>query len=811
MGIKNRDLKIVDGYYRALNYLSVGQLYLKDNPLLKRELNINDVKTNVIGHWGTCPGQNMIYAHLNRIITEYELNMIYLSGPGHGGNAPTSGAYLDGTISDCYPEISEDEAGMTKLFKRFSFPGGVSSHASPELPGSIHEGGELGYSLAHAFGAVLDNPNLIAAAVIGDGEAETGPLACSWNLNKFLNINTDGVVLPIIHLNGFKINNPSILSRTSYDRIMENFSGLGYKPYFVDGEKSMDIHKKLAKVFDQVISDIKNYKSGAKAFKEIRYPMIILRTPKGMTGPKDLVGTSDSHQVPFQVRSEEDVIRLERWLKSYKPNELFDESGKLSQKYRMITPIKRKTMSSNSHANGGKFLKDLHLPKVDNHELKFDKKGCVKESDMMHLGGYLKEVFDRNAENKNFRIFGPDEAMSNRFNKVFESVGKMWNTNKYDSEVLLQSNGRVLDGVLSEHLCEGALEGYVLTGRHGIMHSYEAFIRVVDSMASQHAKWLKMCSEISWREDISSLNYILSSHAWQQDHNGYTHQEPGFISHILTKKPEFVKVYLPSDANTLVVSVDDALKSRNKINAIVASKHPKDQWFSMEEAKDLLSKGIDVISWASNEVKKPDVILACAGDTPSGEMFIAAKILEEKMPNLKVKVINVLNLMKLVSKDEYEEGLDDKEFNDLFTKNTPVIFSFHGYTSLIKSLVYDRDNKNFTVLGYNEEGTITTPFDMRVLNKIDRYNIILTVLSKVSKKNASLEQECIDVLEKHRKHIAEFGKDLDEVVNFDYNKVIVVPEVKKTTEIKEDKPKTKKPKVVKEKKTSTTKKTTKKE
>lgn len=767
MGI--RELKKVDAYYRALNYLSVGQLYLKSNPLLKTELKESDVKTNVIGHWGTVPGQNMIYAHLNRVIKKYDLNMLYISGPGHGGNAPISGSYLDGAISEKYKEVTLDSEGMAKLFKRFSFPGGVSSHASPELPGSIHEGGELGYSLAHAYGAVLDNPDLIAATVIGDGEAETGPLSASWHFNKFLNINTDGVVLPILHLNGFKINNPSIFSRMSKDEVFYYFESLGYRPFYVSGKDSKELHEKLSAALDKSVKLIKSYKNENKTFKKICYPVIIFKSPKGMSGPKALVGTSDAHQVPFQVRCDDDVKRLERWLKSYKPEKLFDETGALNEKIVNILPDKDKTMGLNKHTNGGEVLKDLILPKLENLEFEFNKKGEVSASDMMELGLYLKEVFKLNRKNKNFRIFGPDEAMSNRLNYVFKTENKTWNMNKLESEHLLEKDGRVLDGILSEHLCEGALEGYLLTGRHGIMHSYEAFIRVVDSMASQHAKWLKMSSEIPWRKDISSLNYILTSHAWQQDHNGYTHQEPGFISHILNKKLEFVNAYFPIDANTLMVCVDDALKSKNKVNVITASKHQRPQWMNMSESTEHLKNGISVIPWASCDDKTCDVVLACCGDTPTGEMLCAAQILKNEMPNLKVKFINIINLMKLYSDCEVGDGLSNDEFDELFTKTKPVIFSFHGYPSLIKSILYGRNNKNIHVFGYSEEGTITTPFDMRVLNKIDRFNIVLSVLNSVKKENKDLKKYCEDMLLKHKKYIEIHGKDLDEVTDFKFD------------------------------------------
>lgn len=758
MGISRKEIKKLDGYYRALNYLSVGQLYLLDNPILESDLILENVKSKAIGHFGTVPAQNLVYAHLNRIIKKYDLNMIYISGPGHGGNAPTSGAYLDGTITDKYSDITLDKKGLQKLFKRFSFPGGVGSHATPELPGSIHEGGELGYSLAHAFGAVLDNPSLIAATVIGDGEAETGSLATSWNFNHFLSPESDGVILPIINLNGHKINNPSLLSCKTEEELYYYFKSMGYEPYFVTGNKSLDLHKKMANTLDKVVKEIKKIKSFDK-IQEVRYPVIILTTPKGMTGPKALVGTSDAHQIPFQVNDEASLKRLENWLKSYKPNELFGNDGKLKNTYQELIPELKKTMSYNVHTNGGKFNKDLILPDLNNFELKITKDEDVIASDMMHLGNYLKEVFKKNDKHSNFRIFGPDEAMSNRLNHVFEFTNKTWNTYNKSNNPMLKSEGRVLDGILSENFCEGAMEGYALTGRYGIMNSYEAFINVSASMTNQHAKWLKMCSEISWRKDIPSINYLLSSHVWQQDHNGYTHQDPSFISNIMNKKSKILNLLFPVDANTLVASVDSVLNQKNKINTIVASKHPSLQFFDMKSAQVLVKNGVQEIDFVSSELSKPDVILACCGDTPTKEMFIAAKILKEQT-NIKFKVINILDLIKF-------KNLSLEEFEKLFTKNKKVIFSFHGYPSLIKSLTCGKHN-NFEVYGYEEEGTITTPFNMRVLNKIDRFNIILNVLETQKKEYPELKNYCKKILDDNKRYIEDYGVDLDEIVNFKF-------------------------------------------
>ncbi len=767
MALKKDELKKINEYWNALNYLAVGQLYLLDNPLLKKKLSLSDVKPNIIGHWGTVPGQNMIYTHLNRIIRKNDLNMIYISGPGHGGNAPVSCTYLEGSYTDVYPDITGDEVGMKKLFKRFSFPGGISSHAAPETPGSIHEGGELGYSLAHAYGAVLDNPSLIAATVVGDGEAETGPLAASWQVNKFINPEKDGTILPILHLNGFKINNPTVLARISKDELYNYFVGLGYNPYFVSGKRPESLHKKLAHALDCAIEDIKFIKKRQSKLIKVFWPIIIFETPKGMSGPKDIVGTYKAHQVPFQVKTEEDVEKLEKWLKSYKPNELFDEKGRLRSDLKLLNPHGKKRMGSNPVTNGGIFLKDLKLPDFKDYALEFRKRGSIEASDMMELGRYLKEVFKLNKTNKNFRIFGPDEAMSNRFNHVFETENKTWNLKKYKDETLLEKDGRVFDGILSEHVCHGALEGYLLTGRHGLMHSYESFIRVVDSMASQHAKWIKVSKELSWRRDISSLNYILSSHLWQQDHNGYTHQDPGFLNHLVSKKAEIVRIYLPYDANSLICTIDHVLKTKNYINAVVASKHPRPQWLSMKETIKHCKKGISRWEFASNdESEDVDVVLTCAGDTPTLEILAASSILREFMPDLKVRVINVIDLFKLVSADKHPHGLSDDAYDELFTKKAPIIFAFHGYPYLVHQLAYNRNNDNLHVRGYNEEGTITTPFDMRVQNKIDRFNLVLDVLKYTKKKNKKLEEYCTEILDKHKKHIRKNGKDLPEITDW---------------------------------------------
>ena len=773
----NNELIRIDEYFRVLNYLSCAQIYLKDNPLLKRELTLDDVKKKLVGHWGSAPGQNFIYVHLNRVINKYDLNMIYVSGPGHSGQAMIANAYLEGTYSEIYPEVTEDEEGLRKLCKQFSFPGGTPSHVAPEVPGSINEGGELGYSLAHAYGAVLDNPNLIAACVIGDGEAETGPLAASWQINKLINPITDGVVLPILHLNGYKIANPTILSRISENELKKYFEGLGYHPYIVAGSDTKSMHQKMAKVMDEVILEIKDIKNRSKKSKKMDrpiYPVIILKTPKGWTGiksldDKDIENSFRSHQVPVLVDEShpENLKILEKWLKSYKVDELFDENGKLIKELKAIAPKGDKRMSANPITNGGLLLQNLKLHDYTNYGLTFEEHGSINASDMYTLGAYLKDVIDNN---ENFRIFGPDEALSNRFNEVFKVTNRKWSADTLETDEYLAPDGKVIDSILSEHVCEGLLEGYILTGRHGIIHSYEAFIRIIDSMVSQHAKWLKMCEEIPWRKDISSLNIILTSHCWQQDHNGFTHQDPGFLNHIITKKANAVRVYLPFDANTLLSCANHILQTKNYINVIVASKHERPQWLSIEEAKEHCAKGVDIFDWASDE--NPDVVLACAGDTPTLEVLAATQIIKDNIPELRVRVVNVVDLMKLVSNEDHSHGLTNDEYNELFTKDKPIIFAFHGYPHLIHQLTYKRFNQNMHVHGYKEEGTITTPFDMRVLNKLDRYHLIMDVLKYArvpNDKREMLMKKCEDTLEYHTRYIYENGVDIPEVVNFKWH------------------------------------------
>ena len=773
--LSDKELENIKAFVRATDYLSVAQLYLKDNPLLREKLTMEHIKPNVVGHWGTAPGQNFIYAHLNRIIKKYKLDMIYVSGPGHGGQAMVANTYLEGSYSEIYPNITEDLDGLKKLCKQFSFPGGISSHVAPETPGSINEGGELGYSLAHAFGAVLDNPDMIAACVVGDGEAETGPLAASWQLNKIINPLTDGIVLPILHLNGFKIANPTILARMPEDELVKYFEGCGWTPYIVEASTTDKIHELMAKTLDKCISDIKIIKSKTRLNKRATYPMIILKTPKGWTGPKMvekklIEGSFRSHQVPINVSdaNPDNLKLLEKWLKSYKVDDLFDENGRVIKEIRDFVPKKDKRMSSSKYANGGLLLKDLKLPDYKDYAVKFDGHGTVVASDMLNLGTYLMDVIKKN---DNFRIFGPDEALSNRFNDVFKVTNRKWNGQLLSSDEYLAANGKVIDSILSEHVCEGLLEGYLLTGRHGLMHSYEAFIRIVDSMASQHAKWLKMCKEIPWRSDIASLNYILTSHCWQQDHNGFTHQDPGFINHLVTKKADTVRIYLPIDANTLLSCTNHILQTKNYINLIIASKHPSYQWLNMEEASKHCANGIGIFDWASDN--NPDIVMACAGDTPTVEVLAATQIMKEYIPELKIRVVNVIDLMKLQSDCDHPHGLSNDEYNKLFTKDKPIIFAFHGYPHLIHQLTYKRCNQNMHVHGYIEEGTITTAFDMRVLNKLDRYHLILDAMKyvKVNKsKKQALINKCEETLKYHNEYIKENGVDIPEVVNFKWNR-----------------------------------------
>ena len=775
----------MDAYFRAANYLSVGQLYLLDNPLLKKPLEKKDIKRKIVGHWGTVPGQNFIYTHLNRVINKYDLNMIYVSGPGHGGNALISNTYLEGSYTDVYPNITLDEEGMKKLFKQFSFPGGVSSHVAPETPGSINEGGELGYSLAHSYGAVLDNPDLIVACVVGDGEAETGPLATSWQLNKFINPKTDGVVLPILHLNGYKISNPTVFSRISPQELKFFFYGNGYRPIIVEIDDSLDVyetHLRMANAMDECISIIKEIKKDAIERNNTTrplWPMIVLKTPKGWTGPKivkdkEIEGTFRAHQVPITIEDNSDIELLEHWMRSYRPEELFDSTGTLKEELRDLCPKGNRRMGSNPVTNGGLLLKELRMPDFRKYGVKVNKPGNVEAQDMMELGKFIRDIIKYNEDTKNFRIFGPDEAMSNRLNHVFEETNRQFMGIRVSNDEYLSSSGRIIDSMLSEHTNEGMLEGYLLTGRHGVFDCYEAFIRIVDSMTSQHAKWLKVTSELPWRQKIASLNYILTSHVWQQDHNGYTHQDPGFLNHLVTKKSDIVRMYLPPDTNCLLSCFDHCIRSKNYINVIVASKHPRPQWLTMEQAVKHCTNGIGIWDWASNDQDcEPDLVMACAGDTPTLEALAATSILRENFPELKIRFVNVVDLMRLESNMKHPHGLSDADYNALFTKDKPIIFAFHGYPSLIHQLVYNRDNDNIHVKGYNEEGTITTPFDMRVQNKIDRYNLVMDAikyLPQLGNRGSRLIQWCKDKLIEHNQYIREYGEDMPDVKNWKWNK-----------------------------------------
>ena len=762
----------LDAYWRASNYLSACQLYLLDNPLLERPLTKNDIKKKIVGHWGTVPGQNFIYTHLNRIIKKNDLNMIYLSGPGHGGNAMVAQTYLEGTYSEIYPNITEDKDGLKKLFKQFSFPGGIQSHVAPETPGSIHEGGELGYSLVHAFGAVLDNPDLIAACVVGDGEAETGPLATSWQLNRFLNRQNDGVVLPILHLNGYKISNPTLLSRIDKSDLNDYLSGAGWKVYFVEGSEPMEMHSKMMSALDKCVKDIKKIKNGNM---DMKYPMIVLRTPKGWTGPKivdgkEVEGTFRAHQVPISMEKPEHLEMLENWLRSYHPEELFDKNGKVFDWIKEMAPKGDRRMGANPHANGGKLLRDLRIPDFKDYAFDIGEHGSKDAQDMIELGKFVRDIMAENMDQKNFRVFGPDETMSNRLGSIFEVTNRTWGAEKKDNDEFLAADGRVMDSMLSEHVCEGMLEGYLLTGRHGFFNSYEAFIRIIDSMASQHAKWLKVCNGLNWRADIASLNLILSSNVFQQDHNGFTHQDPGFLDHIANKKADVVRMYLPPDTNCLLSCFDHCIRTKNYVNVLVTSKHPRPQWLSMDEAIKHCTQGLGIWKWASNDNgEEPDVVMACAGESPTLETLAAVKILRENIPDIKIRVVNVVDLFKLESNSQHPHGLTDKEYDMIFTKDKPIVFAFHGYPTLIHELTYTRHNRNMIVKGYNEEGTITTPFDMRVQNEIDRFNLVKTVLYQLPQygsKYAALIQKMNDKLVEHKQYIHEYGVDLPEILNW---------------------------------------------
>ncbi len=776
----------LDKYFRAANYLSCAQLYLLDNPLLRdHALNMDDIKKKLVGHWGTVPGQNFVYAHCDRIITKYDQDMILLSGPGHGGNFFVANSYLEGSYSEFYPEIGQDKAGMTRLCKQFSFPGGIGSHCVPETPGSIHEGGELGYVLAHAFGAVFDNPDLIAVAIVGDGESETGPLATSWHCNKFLNPKTDGAVLPILHLNGYKISNPTVLSRIPKAELKALLTGYGYTPYFVEGDDPKKMHRLMAEAMDSCIEQIKQIQAKARNLDADtthgtipKYPMIVLRTPKGWTGPKyvngkKVEGNFRAHQIPIDMTKEEHLDMLNNWLNSYRPNELFDKNYKLKREIADILPKGEKRISSSPYANGGLMLKDLITPNIDDYAVKFSGHGRVMAQDMLELSGYIRDLFVLNKENKNYRIFSPDEAMSNRLYKVFEAENRDFNLKTFDWDESLSPDGRVLDSYLSEHVCEGLLEGYLLTGRHGMFDSYEAFVRVVDSMVAQHAKWLKVCNEISWRKPISSLNLILTSNVWQQDHNGFTHQDPGFLDHIVNKKAGVVRIYLPPDANCLISCYDHCAKSKNYVNVLVASKHPSFQWLSMKEAKAHCEKGLSEWRWAGmNDTKNPDLVVATCGDTATLEGLATVTLLKEYLPDLNVRFVNVVDLMKLVSNSQHPHGLTDSEYDKIFTADKPIIFNFHGYPQLIHQLTYNRTNQNLHVSGYCEEGTITTPFDMRVKNGVDRFHLLMKAVEYLDipkSKKSSIRAKMKKKLADHEEYICEHGVDMPEIQDWNWN------------------------------------------
>lgn len=774
--LSQKELRLMNAYWRAANYLSVGQIYLLDNPLLKKPLKREHIKPRLLGHWGTTPGLNFIYVHLNRMIKKYDLNMIYIAGPGHGGPGLVANTYLEGTYSEYYPNITQDEAGIKKLFKQFSFPGGIPSHAAPETPGSIHEGGELGYAVSHAYGAAFDNPDLIVACVVGDGEAETGPLAAAWHSNKFLNPARDGAVLPILHLNGYKIANPTVLSRISHKELESLFIGYGYKPFFVEGSEPEKMHQLMAATLDQIIAEIHSIQHKARVGGQLErplWPMLILRSPKGWTGPKKVDGlkTEDfwrSHQVPFADMNDEHIRLLESWMKSYKPEELFDSTGKFVSELAALAPQGNRRMGDNPHANGGLLIKDLRMPDFKDYALDIQKPGQVIAESTRVMGMFLRDIMKLNLKTSNFRVMGPDEIASNRLGSLFEVTNRVWMEPTIPEDDHLSPDGRVME-ILSEHTCQGWLEGYLLTGRHGLFTSYEAFIHIVDSMFNQHAKWLKVTRKnIPWRRPIASLNYLLSSHVWRQDHNGFSHQDPGFIDHVVNKKADIIRVYFPPDANTLLSVTDHCLRSRNYINIIIAGKQPQPQWLNMDQAIKHCTAGIGIWEWASSDQgSEPDVIMACCGDVPTMETLAAVDILRKNVPDLKVRVINVVDLMTLQPKEEHPHGLSDYEFDVLFTKDKPIIFAYHGYPWLIHRLTYRRTNyKNLHVRGYKEEGTTTTPFDMLVRNDLDRLHLVSDVINRVPKLGsmAAYAQQLIrDRLIEHKQYIATYGEDLPEI------------------------------------------------
>ncbi|HDZ77868.1 MAG TPA: phosphoketolase family protein [Gammaproteobacteria bacterium] len=775
--LSKEELKAINAYWRAANYLSVGQIYLYDNPLLKRPLTLADVKRMLLGHWGTTPGQNFIYVHLNRVIKKYDLNMIYVSGPGHGGPAVVGNTYLEGTYSEIYPDISRDEAGLKKLFRQFSFPGGIPSHVSPECPGSIHEGGELGYSLSHSFGAVFDNPDLVAACVVGDGEAETGPLATSWHSNKFLNPVTDGAVLPILHLNGYKIGNPTVLARIEHEELEQFLRGCGWTPRFVEGDEPEEMHQLMAGILEKAVEDIRQIQSNARNNNDTtrpRWPMIVFASPKGWTGPKivdglQIEGTFRAHQVPLSDPAvhPEHLKLLEEWLMSYRPEELFDASGRLKPELAELAPGGERRMGSNPHANGGMLLRDLVMPDFREYAVNVPSPGTVQAADTHELGVFLRDVIRLNQEQRNFRIFGPDETLSNRLNAVFDVTNRQWDAETKANDEFLAPDGRVME-ILSEHQCEGWLEGYLLTGRHGLFNSYEAFIHIIDSMFNQHAKWLKVTADLPWRRKIASLNYLLASHVWQQMHNGFTHQDPGFIDHVVNKKASVVRVYLPPDANCLLSVMDHCLRSRHYVNVVIAGKYQAPQWLSMDAAVKHCTEGVGIWQWASNDqAVAPDVVMVCCGDVPTLETLAAVSILREHLPDLKIRVVNVVDLMKLQPQTEHPHGLSDMDFDEMFTRDKPVIFAFHGYPWLIHRLTYRRTNHdNFHVRGYKEEGTISTPFDMTVMNDLDRFHLVMDAIDRLPQtgdKGIYLKQQLKDKLIEHKQYINKYGQDMPEI------------------------------------------------